>query len=382
MRMLSHLITLALCAAPSSLEHVVFPCGETASSVGQVELGEDDALPEWLHLMPFGSWKGHSSGEFEFTEEHAQEAVATFQALGIDIVIDYEHQTQLSAMNGQPAPAAGWIDGLEVRANGLWGHVKRWSADAEAHLKAGHYRYLSPTYRPAQVHPRTGDRMGARIVSAALTNLPFLAGDLEPIAATDNPTQGSDVNYKLLLCSLLGLAATAEAAADVSDDAINQAVPDAKSRLELGEAVEAKLSDKPGWSDGDLAARKGLVTRELDHQGYVSMSEHMALLQSQGGGGKTPEQLVQMALDKGVITPATKAASLKLCKADPQGFQEWMATAPKVVPVEGVKPPAGGGGGGSTEHNLTDVELEVCKQLGIEPKDFKTTKSELDGAAA
>lgn len=62
------------------------------------------------------------------------------------MVIDYEHQTDHTSENGQPAPAAGWIRELDVRGGALWGRVE-WTAKAAASIAAREYRYISPTFR-------------------------------------------------------------------------------------------------------------------------------------------------------------------------------------------------------------------------------------------
>ena len=64
---------------------------------------------------------------------------------GNEFVIDYEHQTVLSADNGQPAPAAGWAARVEWRDGlGLFAADIRWTDRARAMLAAGEYRYISP----------------------------------------------------------------------------------------------------------------------------------------------------------------------------------------------------------------------------------------------
>jgi len=45
-------------------------------------------------------------------------ATTTAYQRGADPPIDYEHQTPHSQTNGKPAPASGWIRGLEARPDG------------------------------------------------------------------------------------------------------------------------------------------------------------------------------------------------------------------------------------------------------------------------
>ena len=81
--------------------------------------------------------------------------------------VDYEHQTEYAPSNGKSAPAAGWIKGMQVRADGIWGLVA-WTRQALAHLAAKEYRDLSPVFNFTPAGEVT------RILRAALTNNPAL----------------------------------------------------------------------------------------------------------------------------------------------------------------------------------------------------------------
>ncbi|HNC97276.1 MAG TPA: phage protease, partial [Myxococcota bacterium] len=151
--------------------------------------------------MPFGVWLGHPSGPFAFGSKEAAEVVANFQAMGRDLVIDYDHQTVRAEWNGQKAPAAGWIDRLEVREDGLYGHVRMWTPQAAEHLKAKEYRYLSPTLIWNRPDKKTGTPTGAYLHSVALTNTPFL-DELPALVASDTHSPGGSTMLTLLLASL------------------------------------------------------------------------------------------------------------------------------------------------------------------------------------
>lgn len=88
-----------------------------------------------------------------------------------DYVIDYEHQTQLSEKNGQPAPAAGWFHRLEMRNDGLYITDARWTDDARRMIEAQKYRFVSPVFA---FDKTTGEVQ--RLVSLGLTNDPGLHG--------------------------------------------------------------------------------------------------------------------------------------------------------------------------------------------------------------
>jgi len=100
-------------------------------------------------------------------------------------VIDYEHQTLNKATNGQPAPAAGWFQGLEWReGQGLFMAQIEWTERAREMIAGGEYRYLSPVFG-------FDNQTGAvtYIHSVALTNDPALIGLADLAAATAAPPQ-------------------------------------------------------------------------------------------------------------------------------------------------------------------------------------------------
>lgn len=100
-------------------------------------------------------------------------------------VIDYEHQTLNKATNGQPAPAAGWFQGLEWReGQGLFMVQIEWTERARAMISGGEYRYLSPVFG---FDSQTG--AVTYIHSVALTNDPALIGLADLAAATAAPHQ-------------------------------------------------------------------------------------------------------------------------------------------------------------------------------------------------
>ena len=102
---------------------------------------------------------------------------------GIDIVVDYEHQTLMTAQNGQPAPAAGWL-----LAGGFVWHPDigvvatniRWTTDAADMIQEGEYRFLSPVFSYNK------DGVPIALMSVAITNTPALTTLQElAIAATN-----------------------------------------------------------------------------------------------------------------------------------------------------------------------------------------------------
>ncbi|GAB6039010.1 hypothetical protein JCM15519_35690 [Fundidesulfovibrio butyratiphilus] len=95
-------------------------------------------------------------------------------------VVDYDHQSIRARENGQPAPAAGWIQALAYfPGQGLFAKVE-WTERARGLINSGEYRYISPLFEFDQV---TG--AVRRLVNAGLTNTPALDG-LMAVAASQS----------------------------------------------------------------------------------------------------------------------------------------------------------------------------------------------------
>jgi len=124
--------------------------------------------PDWVELVPAGPEVVGVDGR-RWVNDTPQGIVATFQQRGRPMVIDWEHATEHRASQGLDAPAAGWIDRMEVRAGAIWGHVQEWTARARQQLTERAYRFLSPVFQFEKVSGRI-----VNITSAALTNTPNL----------------------------------------------------------------------------------------------------------------------------------------------------------------------------------------------------------------
>ena len=138
------------------------------------------SVPEWVMIARVGRWQGHPSGPEVITRAHLLEALGYFErhyrAHGTDLAVDYHHASVLAAQGRlDRAPAAGWIEQMEVRAEGaeLWGRVM-WTGEAAASIAAGEFRHVSPVLRFGTPDRVTGEPVPMLVHSLALTNTPFL----------------------------------------------------------------------------------------------------------------------------------------------------------------------------------------------------------------
>lgn len=285
---------------------------------------EADDVSEWVHLIPAGTfWGRDGRGPYRLD---VQAVLDAFRAHGADLPVDYEHQSLSAGDKAGPVPAAGWIQDLEARDDGLWARVS-WTPTARQLLAAKEYRYLSPVFR----HDKQG-----RVVAlegAGLTHMPNLY--LRAAARQEDPMELTP------LTEALGI--------DPSAD-IETIVAHAK---QLREAA----------------------TRDPDPAQWVPMSQHKAVadelakLQTEIAKGKA-ESAVREAMSQGKLSPAMRDWALSYAVKDPDGFAEWVKAAPVVVTADTTvsasaaqKPDA-----------LSDEERYVCAALGISESDFAAHK--------
>nr|WP_314587032.1 phage protease [uncultured Pseudomonas sp.] len=311
----------------------------------------EGAAPEWVELIPAGPAITGRDGRFWLFDELSQGLVVdAFTTRGIDLAVDWEHASEIKAPNGEPAPAAGWIDQLEIREGALWGHVQ-WTPRGGAQIAAKEYRFLSPVFD----YDPTSLRIG-RLVSLGLTNKPNLF--LTALNHEQPTPESTDVKISAALLALLGLPETA-----TEEQAVTAAT-------QLKATATAKNSEQPSLdryvprADYDaLTARAANAEQALaTHQ----KAQHTATVDAE----------IQAALTAGKITPATADYHRAACSE--QGgldrFRAFVAAAPVVGDTSGLenrKPNE------ATATALNAEQQAVCAQFGMDPVEFaKTLKSQ------
>ena len=146
---------------------LITQCQEAGNRMLNLPLPETAAAPDWIELIPAGSIIVGADGR-QWLNDTPDRIVAAFIARNKPMVVDYEHASEHRAPVGLDAPAAGWIDRIEIRDGAVWGRVE-WTAQARQRIQAREYRFISPVF--------TFEKASSRIValqSAALTNQPNL----------------------------------------------------------------------------------------------------------------------------------------------------------------------------------------------------------------
>jgi phage I-like protein len=309
-----------------------------------VDLGAaGDAAPASFRLMPIGLFRSDDgSGRpkglagWRLDEPTARRIAAGKR--GSLRVIDYEHQTLLAADNGQPAPAAGWIGGLEVRPDGLYANAVEWTARAAALIASREYRYISPVF---SYDRKTGEVRSVH--SAALTNTPALDG-LTDLAAQSQLASFLEEKQMNELMKALGLAEDASEA----------------QALDALAALRSRPPDPARWVEVSVlaAVREELATAVAQLRAMTAERTAAEI-----------DQVIQAALSAGKLTPATVPHAKKLAEVGLAALKDFIAAQPAIVTPESMQ--SGGRGNPDLgEASLTDEERYVCTALGITGKDL------------
>lgn len=328
---------------------------------GEVEVGD---APEVISVLP----RGHvvcDKGEFDVDDESFALMKARIEKHGVDLVVDYEHQT----LEGVQAPAAGWVKELILGDDDIKARVN-WTPRATEYLKNREYRYLSPV-----VTVRRSDGKAVRLHSIALTNTPAIEG-MTPLVNKSDPEGGQTPMNELLktLAGLLGL----------DENATEEQLVEAVTALR--DAAPKKPSDEPGGDDAIVAnkvvcemlgLKAGAPTEEVTAKiaGLQAgpnidpnLADEVKALKAQLAD-RDADEAVELALKAGKITPAQKGWAKSYALSDPKGFESFAENAPQVVPMEEVA-------GGATTLPLKAAELPgdaqlACKQIGVTDEDVQ-----------
>ncbi len=313
-------------------------------ALNSVGLDHDGCCPEWVELIPSGLVVGRDGRRWK--NEAPEKIVQHFAELGRDLPIDVEHASEHKAPNGEPAPAVGWVSGIESRDGAIWGRIT-WNNKGRTLVSEKEYRYLSPVilYRPE-------DKMILGLTSVGLTNQPNLR--LPALNQEQGISPEEKTMFKALLAAL-GLpenASEAEAVARVG--VLKNDVARAMNRAE-----NPDLEKFVPRADYDAVLAKAENARKQLHD-----FEERQL-------ARTIDELIGQALEEGKITPATKDYHVAQCRQEGglERFRDYCKTAPVIAGDSGLD-------GKQPEQQKTALnteESQVCTMLGLDAEQFQKT---------
>jgi phage I-like protein len=264
-----------------------------------IALNGETVAPCWVQLLPRGPLLSGIDGR-SWTLSDPAKLVAAFNARQLQLPIDVEHAQFVKAPKGDPAPAAGWIDALEIRDGEVFGRVA-WTTKGAETVNSREYRYLSPAF--------SHDAQGrvTELLGAGLVNRPnFQMAALNQEAPM----------FKELL-KKLGLSETATEA-----DAV------------------AKVTELQTALNSQQVSLANFVPRE-DYNVAVNRAatlESQIKAQAEAAHKTEAEAAIEAAMKAGKISPATKDFYVATC-ASAEGlaqFKKFAEAAPSVFNVSGI----------------------------------------------
>ena len=284
--------------------------------------------PEEVKILPVGTVNSEK-GDFIVDQESYKEMKAEMQRRGIDIVIDYEHQT----LKDVQAPAGGWVKDLIYTPEAIIAKVE-WTPKAKEYLKNKEYRYLSPV-----VLTRKSDSKAVVLHSLALTNTPAINGMFAIVNSVDfdtynTPTGGKKMDLQRIK-ELLGLPAETpeedvmNALVKVLEKAKDASDPKPEEDKEVvANSVILGLLELPADSKTEDVTTKIMALKAGVSQRDQEMKETLERLKQ-----KEADDAVMMALKAGKITAAQKDWAKEYALKDRKGFDSFVEKAPAVIPV-------------------------------------------------
>lgn len=293
----------------------------------------------WVHLLPVGTHYARDGRGPWIVEKLDAIIQASRSAMGKrEMVLDYEHQTDLAPENGQPAPAAGWIVGLQARTDGIWGLVE-FTAKASDHIAQREYRYISPVFRLDIAGNVTA------LLRASLTNNPAL-DQLTALATLKENTMEFDLAE---VRKLLNLAADADGPT-------------------ILEAIRTLLSNKAG-----AVPDPAQFVPIGDFERAVAEANKMR----QGVSRQAAEIHVNAAVSDGKLIPALREWAITLCTVNKEGFDSFLGrTAGGVQRL--FDSPFNSKGRPNVDSPLDEREQEIAARMGLSPTEFAANR---DGRA-
>lgn len=339
-------------------------------------------LPEWLHLLPLGRVElVDGRPPFEVDAASLAEMAEAFAARGTDLVIDYEHQS----LKGVQAPAAGWIKELKAREDGLWARVE-WTPQAREYLKRREYRYFSPVLRLD-----SESRRPLELLNVALTNVPAIR-NLSPLVAKwggQSQVGGTRMPKPDLI------EGKADFSSAVPEESTSAKTTSLVAELKMRLGIKADSPESRVWGRTVEFLRSLAQALELPPEATIQdLQGGLAALKAEVGKLQAVQEealelreklreaevkrVVEEALRAGKITPAQRSWALSYCRRDLEGFREFVAQAPQVVPLGirlNLKEESR-----RKEQVLTPEELALCQALNLSPEAYSEAKATLGRA--
>jgi phage I-like protein len=299
-------------------------------------LPASDGAPEWVHLLPAGTFRG-VDGRGPYTLADPQ-AVITASMAGGDLALDENHATDHAMTSGIPSPARGWIKEMQARDDGIWGRVE-WTPTGVTLMTERAYRGVSPVY----AHGKDGTVL--RVLRAALTNTP----NLPQLHTLHNQEPEMDLTQ---LRSALGLAETADETAILA-------------------AVTANATA--------VAQHSAQVAKLVPVEQVVALQTQINTMKA-GTARAAAVAFIDGAIKAGKPIAAVRDQLIARHAEAPAETEALVNGMPSINAGGIVVHQAQGGAGG--DEAMTAEETMTCQKMGIDPVKYRETRKKMAGEGA
>lgn len=356
--------------APVATWH--FPAMQTAlnSIIQPIGLDDQAAIPEWIHLIPAGTFTGiDGRGPYDLTSPEG--VIAASAVTTKKLPIDVNHAIDLQGKSGGSSPAMAWIVALESRADGIWGRVE-WTPEGRWAMASKSYGFISPVF----THTKDAPHQVIRLLRAALTNDPNLT--LTALHQREESTMLEQLR------KALGLPETADEAAVLAAVSVAHA---AQVAQEASTALMGRIAEAAGVAAGTAgdalvtaiqSARTGAAGTDVDalRNQVVALQNQLSSYVMMTAKDKATE-VVDAAIKAGKLVPVLRDHYIARHQKEPQAVEKEIEVLPSIN--------AGGLGG----HKPALVagapsadEQAVIAQMGVDPKVYAETAKTLYGTEA
>lgn len=306
-------------------------------------LNTEGVAPEWIMLLPVGEQVTGHDGR-TFVVDRPQLIIDAFIAGGRPIAIDYEHASEIAAREGNPAPAAGWIEEMVIKDAAIFGRVA-WTPKGGQMVRDREYRFISP----ALIHERQVPRVRA-ISSVGLVSQPNLA-----LPALNNQTEEPVMDYSSV-ARALGLVDAASPEQCVA--AIEKIKKDTETALNKAQAPDLDKFVPRADYDTQLEKATNAQKRIDEIEAATKESDIQAA--------------VDQALKDGKIAPSTKDYHVATCRQEGglDRFKEYVKTAPVIADVSNLD---GQKADPDAVVSLNSEQKQAARLLGLSADEYLET---------
>ena len=312
----------------------------TASAAGlALAMQAEGAAPEWVHLLPRGpEIIGRDGRYWRMT---SPEAVVEATRGFLPLVIDYEHSTE-APPDADGVPAAGWIEDVELREDGIWGRAS-WTPKGGERVASREYRFQSPVFY------FDGNSLEIfALVSLALVHRPNLT-----LTALNRRGDTQEQPMKSVLVAL-GLAETA-------------------SEVEALTAVNALRDDRQrALNAAEMPSLEKFVPRAQHDETVwaLNAANEKIAAQEKASNEVRVNELIDGAVAAGKVAPAARDSFISLALNNFDATKAAIDGMPALI-REGEDPALAGAAPEKDTKTLTDAQKATCRQLGISEEDYR-----------